>query len=241
VSDGGATHRAAFLAALLTPFARPAIDGPTPLFRFDGSVSGVGKTKQADIISIITTGRKMARLHLPERPDELEKLIGAIALAGDLMILFDNVENGGALGGPVLDMVGTSARIKIRILGKSESPEMPWRTILYASGNNVSAAGDGLRRILPVGLHTDDEHPETRTDFRIPGCILAHTRSIRPQLVHACLTILRAYAVAGRPTPPHPLPKMDFAEVGVHGPKWMISVYRVSPLALDMQGKRHSS
>jgi hypothetical protein len=209
-SDDGQTHRAAFLAAALTPLARPAIDGPTPIFRFDASVAGVGKSKQCDIISIISTGQEMARTQFPDKIEEQEKQFGAIALAGDSMILFDNVKNGGAFGGPMLDMAATGTRIKVRILGRSEMPIMPWTTVIFASGNNLSAAGDGLRRMLPIRLETDDAHPETRTGFKIEGDLLAHVKEIRPKLVHAALTILRGYAVAGRPKPPRALPRMDF-------------------------------
>src|SRR5262249_9559090 len=37
-------HKAAWLAALLTPLARFLIDGPCPIFLFDSNTSGAGKT-----------------------------------------------------------------------------------------------------------------------------------------------------------------------------------------------------
>jgi hypothetical protein len=208
--DGGATHFSAFLAALLTALARAAIFGPTPIFRFDAVLAGIGKTKQADIISITSTGRDMAKVQFPEKIEEQEKQIGAIALAGDSMVLLDNIKNGDVFGSPILDMCSTTTRIKVRILGKSIMPELDWNTILYATGNNLAAGGDGLRRIVPIGLATDDPNPETRTDFAIKGDILVYVREHRAELVQAALTILRAYAFAGRPKPEKALPKMDF-------------------------------
>ena len=41
--DGGSTNRAAWLAGLLTPFARFAIEGSTPFFMFDASARVPGK------------------------------------------------------------------------------------------------------------------------------------------------------------------------------------------------------
>src|SRR5262249_10259865 len=48
----GDAHKAAWLAALLTVLARPAIDGPCPLFLFEAAAAGTGKTLLAEINGI---------------------------------------------------------------------------------------------------------------------------------------------------------------------------------------------
>ena len=60
-----AEHRAAWLAGLLTPLARFAIPGPCPLFLLDANQARTGKTKLVDVISIVATGRKVARSACP--------------------------------------------------------------------------------------------------------------------------------------------------------------------------------
>ena len=198
--DGGMGHRAAWLAGLLTPLGRYAILGPCPLFLIDANTAGSGKTKLADIIAEVSTGRAMARTGYPESDEEMRKLILAIALGADRLMLLDNVPTGGALGGSSLDAALTATTIKGRILGKSEvSAEVPLHAIWYATGNNLGLRGDALRRVIPIRLESQVERPESRRDFAIPGDLLQHVRSRRGELVAAGLTILRAHAAAGWP------------------------------------------
>src|SRR5262249_51918427 len=51
-------HRAAWLAALLTPLARFAFAGPAPLFLADANVRAAGKGLLLDCISYIVTGER---------------------------------------------------------------------------------------------------------------------------------------------------------------------------------------
>lgn len=191
------THRAAWLAALLTTLARFAIDGPCPLFLFDAPAAGAGKGLLADLISIIRSGREATRKDFPDCNEEMRKTITAIALAGDPLVLLDNVAT--TFGGSALDAALTSRTWKDRILGESKmTPDLPLFTIWLATGNNVALKGDILRRIVPCRLVPDVERPEERTDFKHPRLVL-HVQKHRVGLVTAALTILRAYVVAGRP------------------------------------------
>jgi hypothetical protein len=195
--DGGKAHRAAWLAALLSPLARFAIDGPCPMFMFDANVAGAGKSLLTDIIALICTWRAMPRTTYPDSDEEMRKRITAIALAHYWMILVDNIAS--TFGGSSLDSALTAMTWRDRVLGKSETtPELPLTTVWYGSGNNVAYRGDVLRRIVPCRLESPEENPENRKGFKIID-LVGHVKKERPKLVAACLTILRAYAVAGRP------------------------------------------
>ncbi len=192
-------HRAAWLAALLTSLARFAIAGPCPLFFFDANCPGAGKTLLTDIIAIISTGRPMSRTAFPEDEAELRKRITAIALAGDRLMLFDNIAQGYPFGGAALDAALTATTWRDRILGKSEmTTELPLHTVFFATGNNVTLKGDVQRRVVPCRLETKEENPEFRAEFKHPA-LLQYVYSNRPQLVCDALTILRAYTAAGCP------------------------------------------
>jgi putative DNA primase/helicase len=205
----GPEHQAVWLAAVLTVFARHAIDGPCPLFLFNANVRGAGKSKLCDSISILATGREMARSPYPDDDDELQKMLLSVALAGDRMMLFDNLSSGSSIGGPALDRTITSATLKGRILGMSKmTAELPNLAIFFATGNNVGAKGDALRRILIGRLESDQERPEERDDFTIQGDLLDHVRANRGELAVAAVTILRAHALAGWPA--EKLTPMDF-------------------------------
>jgi hypothetical protein len=65
-------HRSAWLAALLTPLARYAYAGPSPLFLMDANVRSSGKTLLADIVGEIVGGHGMART--PQAVDESEEI-----------------------------------------------------------------------------------------------------------------------------------------------------------------------
>jgi len=71
-------HKAAWLAALLTVIARFAIGGPVPMFLIDANNRGSGKSKLADLISAIATGRDMARKAYPEDDAEMRKVLTEI-------------------------------------------------------------------------------------------------------------------------------------------------------------------
>jgi hypothetical protein len=53
-------HKAAWLAALLTPLARFAFEGPAPLFLIDANIRGAGKGLLAQTIGRIVLGREQA-------------------------------------------------------------------------------------------------------------------------------------------------------------------------------------
>jgi hypothetical protein len=189
-------HKAAWLSGVLTPLTRHAFDGPTPLTLIDGNLRGVGKSLLCDTFGLIITGRPMARMPHVEDDGEMRKRITALAIAGDPMILVDNVA--GTLGGPSLDAALTSVEWKDRILGESRTITVPFFAIWYATGNNVVLGADTVRRCLHVRLETPEEKPEERSGFQHPnlGRWIAENRTT---LVTTALTLLRAYFVAGAP------------------------------------------
>ena len=190
-------HRAAWLAGLLTPIARFAIDGACPLFLIDSPVAGSGKSKLCDLASVVATGREMARTNYSQADAEMVKVITSVVLAGDRAVLFDNVE--GTLGNAPLDAALTARTWKERILGRSEmTPDLPLDVVFYATGINTALGATIVRRIVPCRVQPTVERPEERTGFKYPN-VLAIAKARRPELVAAALTVLRAYFVAGRP------------------------------------------
>jgi len=189
-------HRSAWLAALLTPLARFAFEGPSPLFLIDANVRGAGKGLLAQAIGRIVLGREMPVSSYAHDSEEMRKRITAIAIAGDRMILLDNLE--GVFGNDALDRALTSTRWKDRILGRSEEVDLPLMPAWYATGNNVSVAADTARRIIHIRIDVLDELPEQRTGFRHPK-LLSWVGENRGRLLSAALTILSAYCRAGQP------------------------------------------
>jgi hypothetical protein len=151
----------------------------------------------ADVAALISTGQVFPRQPQPSTDDETRKRITAIAIAGYPAVLLDNLT--GRLGYPSLDAALTCGGMwSDRILGESTHGAWPLRTVWWATGNNVALGGDTIRRTLHVRLNSNLERPEDRSDLRYAN-LRSWIRTHRPRLVRACLVVLKAYYVAGRP------------------------------------------
>lgn len=193
----GEAHKAVWLAGLLSPLARFAFYGCCPLTMFDASTAGSGKTLLAALISWILTGRDVARTTYSDVDEEMRKRITAIAIGADRLMLLDNIA--GDFGGSAIDAALTAPVWQDRLLGENRMITLPLLTTWYGSGNNVQFRGDAIRRVLLCRLEPKEENPETRSGFKYQN-IQKYVVDNRGRLVAAALTILRAYAVAGRPS-----------------------------------------
>jgi hypothetical protein len=190
------THRAAWVAALLTPLARFAFTGPSPLFLADANVRGAGKGLMLNAIAQIVTGAEFATATYTNDEAELRKRITSLALKGDRLVLLDNLA--GKFGNAVLDAALTSTRWEDRVLGGNRMFRGPLYVTWYATGNNVALGADTARRVCHIRLDSPLERPELRNDFRQPR-LLAWVRKQRAQLLGAALTLLRGFCAAGQP------------------------------------------
>lgn len=189
-------HRAAWLAALLTPLARFAFIGPAPLFLVDANVRAAGKGLLLDVVAKIITGERFTIATYTSDEDELRKRITSLALGGERLVLFDNLE--GRFGNATLDAALTGTSWEDRLLGGNRTVKSPLLMTWYATGNNVSVGADTSRRVCHVRLESPDEHPEQRENFRHRE-LLHYIGEHRSTLLAAALTILRAYCYAGKP------------------------------------------
>jgi hypothetical protein len=193
-------HKSAWLAALLTPLARPAFDGPAPLFLVDANVRAAGKGLSLEVISQIVTGNPFPIISYPVNPkdceEELRKKITTFLLYGDRIALFDNLT--GAFGDGTLDRALTGTEWQDRILGGNRQFRGPLTVTFYGTGNNVLIRADTARRICHIRLESPHERPEERGDMTRPHLIKWVIENREQLLTHA-LTILCAYHKAGLP------------------------------------------
>jgi hypothetical protein len=189
-------HRTAWLAALLTPLARFAFEGPAPLFLVDSNVRGSGKGLLLDCTCTIITGKRFTIATYSDDLEELRKRFLSLAIAGERLVLFDNLE--GRFGNAVLDAALTATSWEDRLLGVNRMIRAPLLVTWFATGNNVAVHADTARRICHVRLESPHEHPELRRDFNHPE-LLKHVGDRRDELLVAAFAILSAYCVAGKP------------------------------------------
>lgn len=193
-------HRAAWVAGLLTPFARPAYDGATPFFLVDANVRAAGKTFLCHVAWYLATGRRMPVTTQAADEAEEGKVITAVARGGEAVKLIDNIAR--PFGNGKFDAALTSTWWEDRLLGVNDNFSGPLFCIWWGTGNNVQFAqrADTARRTLHIRLLSPDQNPERRTGFKHPH-LARHVLQHRPQLVADCLTLLRAYQVQRQKEP----------------------------------------
>ncbi len=192
----GEAHFSAWLAALLTPLARFAFRGPSPVYLIDANVRGSGKSLLADVCHLIVTGRPASRMAYPRDESELRKAITAMALRARQMVVIDNVRGG--FGSPTLELALTATSWQDRLLGQSLDLELPLAMTWYVTANNVELRGDVARRCLHIRLESPEEKPEKRSGFRHPN-LSEWLEERRHSLLPAALTLLAGYVADGRP------------------------------------------
>lgn len=181
----GDADRSVTLAALLSAVLRPTLPS-CPAFAWSAPVRGSGKSKLADVAAVIATGRTAPAMTWPPQEDEAEKRLGASVMAGDAVILLDNIET--ALRGACLNSLLTQPTVSIRMLGRSQMLRIDAAVLVLATGNNLILQGDLSRRFLVSHLDPRTERPELRR-FDFDPVIKAMKE--RRDLVAALHTIAR--------------------------------------------------
>ena len=187
------TSRSVILSAWLTGLVRRSLR-TAPLHAIGAPTMGTGKSKLADIVAVILTGRAANVVSQGPTEEEMEKRLFAMLYSGDPVIVIDNIDR--PLEGAAICSILTQEKWKGRILGKSETQDLPTNSLFLATGNNLTFRGDLTRRVVICRLDAREERPDDRK-FDFDAVALA--RQNRAELVMAGLTILRAYIAAGRP------------------------------------------
>jgi putative DNA primase/helicase len=196
--DEGAAEgesKSAAIAAILAAGIRRVLP-MCPAFLIDAPGQSNGKTLLADLIATIWTGRGAGATQWASDSAEQRKVITSILVAGDLVVNFDNVT--AAIGGPAICGVMTAQEhFKDRLLGSTKMLDLPTCVVWIFTGNNMTVRDDMATRVLRIRLDARCERPDLRTFKRKD--LLGYVREQRGALVHAALTILRAYIAAGKP------------------------------------------
>jgi hypothetical protein len=182
------------LSGLISPVVRGAFP-VVPLHVSRAPIASSGKSYLWDIAASIAIGRLMPVTAAGKSEEETEKRLGAALLAGQPLISIDNVN--GELAGDALCQIIERPTVNIRILGKSELVSVEARsTSVFCTGNNIVLVGDLVRRAIITSLDPELEKPELKVFGNDP---VAMVLADRGKYIAACLTICRAYLVAGRP------------------------------------------
>lgn len=184
-----ALDRSVCLSAVLTALIRPVVS-TAPAFAFDAPKQGTGKTYLAECIAALGTGERPAALPPVDNrsDDEVRKRLFAELLRGSRSVLWDNIM--GVFDSGSLAAFLTAETFADRVLGKSETRDLPNRALFLMTGNNLQLAGELPRRVLICRLDSGLENPTMRRFTTSP---LTYIIANRQQLVRAGLTLIRSY------------------------------------------------
>lgn len=186
--------KSAALAAVMTALLRRLLPA-APMFGITAPTPGTGKTLLAEVVSIIATGRRPPVLSMGNDENEFTKRVYGVLLAGDIMVLIDNVTR--PMGTEdVLNQLISQPFLRFRPLGGSGMVTAPTNALVMVTGNNLYIVGDAKRRTCLIRVDAKIERPEQREFSRD---ILAETLSRRDELIRAALEISKSYIETGCP------------------------------------------
>jgi hypothetical protein len=198
---------AAFVSHVLAEAARLAMER-CPMYFYDAPMAGTGKSTLQEMAARIVHGTEPAMRPWVANEEELRKSVYACLMAGDRSIWFDNIPDGTKVRSSVLEAFLTSAVWKDRKLGESVTTGIANKTVLVASGNNLTPMSALARRSIVVRLDANTENLRERV-FKIANprrYVMEH----RARLLVDALTIIRAYlGTGGAVAQPVPLPSFE--------------------------------
>ncbi|MFH1530144.1 MAG: hypothetical protein ABIK09_05340, partial [Pseudomonadota bacterium] len=190
------SDRAHAVAALILPFIRRMVIGPTPIHLYEAPTPGSGKTLAAEVVCLIATGEAAEPTTLPQDDEEARKKITSLLLAARSVVLLDNVRGG--IDSVNLAAVLTAEKWTDRLLGGNDLAGLPNRAVWLVSANNPTLTLEIARRCIRIRVEPAAARPWERKNFKhwpLKHWVLDN----RAALVHAVLTLVQAWISRGRP------------------------------------------
>jgi hypothetical protein len=191
------SDRAQYIGSLFTPIIRPYTPGPTPLIVITATAPASGKSLLKDVYDYLFGGDGIA--WTSEEP-ELRKRITAKLIEGGAPVLsFDNLPSGAAIKSATLASLLTINTWGDRVLGVSQTVNVPNDRLWVVTGNNLKTGGDIKRRTIWSRLDPDCPEPEKRDGFAV-GDLRPWLDNNSEQLLMALLVLVANWAADGAPT-----------------------------------------
>lgn len=184
------------LAVVLTACVRNIIPGPAPAAAVSGTAHGAGKSKIAEIVSMIDIGYEATLSGINKNEEEIEKQITAIFKRNPAgLVVFDNIPG-------YLDSANMARAITGkwdgRILGQTQQVSMKTACTFIWTGNNLSVSNELARRSYLIRIEPKDSNPFYRENLRHQD-LLQWISEHRLEILRHVFTIARAWFAAGKP------------------------------------------
>lgn len=185
------------LALVLTACLRNIIPGSVPAAAISATAHGAGKSKIAEIVACIDTGRPAALTGLGKSEEEIEKQLTSIFLRNPAgLIVLDNISGHADSANLARSMTGSWDG---RMLGASKQITLLTTCTHIWTGNNLSMSNELARRSYLIRLEPPTSDPYYRANLRHPQ-ILTWIGANRTEIISKVFIIARAWFAAGKPS-----------------------------------------
>ena len=190
----GDAERAHAIAAMIQPFIRPMIDGPTPLYLIEKPTSGTGATLLAHVLSYPALGDWPSAVTQPKDESEWRRATLSWLRDSPQVIIIDNL--GTSLASSNLASVLTATKYTDRIIGSSDAITVPVDAMWIATGNNPGLNSEMARRSVRIRIDAQSERPDEGRIFKYPD-LRQEVMDTRPVIVWAILTLVVGWVRRG--------------------------------------------
>jgi hypothetical protein len=186
------------VAAMLLPFVRRMIHGPTPIHLFEAPTEGSGKGLLVNLVSAVATGTRARGSSIPENEDELRKKLGSELSTGRSLLVLDNVNNNQRLDSSALASATTMWPFWTdRLLGHIRMFSVPNQVLWIVTGNNPRLSRELARRTVSIRINPQTDRPWLRSRFR-HHALFEWALEQRSALVHAVLVLVQNWIALDR-------------------------------------------
>ncbi|MCB9833589.1 MAG: hypothetical protein H6807_14055 [Planctomycetes bacterium] len=199
--DGSVTNVLALMLGLMCTVAL----GPCPLGLFAATRPGEGKTTLARVIAILFGEPEPSGLRY-KSDSVLEKDIGAAMMAGDHVIILDNVRKRGRIDSPLLESLVTDRHHAFRVLGTSQRVKLMNTGLIAITANNAMLHEDLASRTLTVSFRSSIAPCDRTFDFDPEE----YAAEFREEILGELMGIVEDWKAAGMPE----------ADVKFRNPRW---------------------
>ena len=188
--------KAAAVSLVLTQLSRALME-IAPGYAISSPVYGDGKTALAHTATAGVFGKPASSLSLPNKEEELQKVLLSALAAGNESILFDNVSSKVDHQSDVLAQVLTSPVFEGRLLCTNNMLRVPTNATIIFTGKNVRFRADLSSRIVTCRLQPKPGQDRRRKFSRAQPENWAVQN--RRKVVLSGLRIFKGYKDAGMP------------------------------------------
>lgn len=184
--------KASALSLPLALLSRHLFADGLPLFCFDATVPGTGKSLLAECMMTLGTGA-LAPTRGVKDETEVQKELLTAAMEGARIFYLDNVKKP-LWDIPTIERTITTQRLADRLLGTNKTVSTRWDGAFVVTGNKVRMSTDLSSRSVRVDLRSNVANPalRDRSSFAHPD-LPAYIEANLPRLVSALLRVLAAY------------------------------------------------